>query len=149
MPALDGGDDFVGIGGPCEGFWGAWFVSVRKRLIAAWGSTTDRKTPRFNRRLESLAKKPSTALSHEQDVGVKCLSIAGCQRSQRRRTVCFDQRERCTRYPFVHKALLRGTAFQTPCWIQAGLVKSYPSQTTSPAFDFQPVYRSCRAQIGY
>jgi hypothetical protein len=29
------------------------------------------KTPRFTRRRVSLAKKPSTALSHEQDVGVK------------------------------------------------------------------------------
>ena len=34
-------------------------------------STTDRKTPRFSRCLESLAKKPSTALSHEHEVGVK------------------------------------------------------------------------------
>jgi hypothetical protein len=30
--------------------------------MAAWRSATDRKTPRFNRRLASLAKKPSTAL---------------------------------------------------------------------------------------
>ena len=39
--------------------------SATKRLMAAWRSTTDRKTPRFSRRLVSLAKKPSTALSHE------------------------------------------------------------------------------------
>ena len=31
----------------------------------------DRKTPRFRRRLVRLAKKPSTALSHEAEVGVK------------------------------------------------------------------------------
>ena len=39
--------------------------------MAAWRSTTDRKTPRFKRRLDSLAKKPSTALSQEAEVGVK------------------------------------------------------------------------------
>ena len=42
-----------------------------KRLMVAWRSTTDRKTPRFNRRFASLAKNPSTALSHEHEVGVK------------------------------------------------------------------------------
>ena len=31
----------------------------------------ERKTPRFSRRLVSLAKKPSTALSQEHEVGVK------------------------------------------------------------------------------
>jgi hypothetical protein len=31
----------------------------------------DRKTPRFSRRLDSLAKKPSTAVSHEHEGGVK------------------------------------------------------------------------------
>lgn len=31
----------------------------------------ERKTPRLSRRLESLAKKPSTAFSQEQDVGTK------------------------------------------------------------------------------
>jgi hypothetical protein len=39
--------------------------------MAAWRSTTHRKTPRLSRRLASLAKNPSTALSHEQEVGVK------------------------------------------------------------------------------
>src|SRR5215207_4211655 len=39
--------------------------------MAAWRSTTDRKTPRFRRRLVSVAKKVSTALSQEQEVGVK------------------------------------------------------------------------------
>jgi hypothetical protein len=46
-----------------KGFGSALF-SVRKRLMAAWRSTTERKTPRFKRRLDSLAEKPSTALSH-------------------------------------------------------------------------------------
>src|SRR3954451_7030875 len=35
----------------------------------AWRSTTDRKTPRFKRRLVSVAKKVSTALSQEHEVG--------------------------------------------------------------------------------
>ena len=50
---------------------GSWFISATKRLMVAWRSTTHRKTPRFSRRLASLAKNPSTALSHEQEVGVK------------------------------------------------------------------------------
>jgi hypothetical protein len=50
---------------------GSWFISATKRLMVAWRSTTHRKTSRFSRRLASLAKNPSTALSHEQEVGVK------------------------------------------------------------------------------
>ena len=53
-----------------KGF-GSALVSATKRLMAAWRSTTEWKTPRFNRRRLSLAKKPSTALSHEHEVGVK------------------------------------------------------------------------------
>ena len=53
-----------------KGF-GLSLVSARKRLMAAWRSTTDRKTPRFNRRLAGLAKKPSTALGQEHEVGTK------------------------------------------------------------------------------
>jgi hypothetical protein len=37
---------------------GSWFISATKRLMAAWRSTTHRKTPRFSRRLASLAKEP-------------------------------------------------------------------------------------------
>jgi hypothetical protein len=39
--------------------------------MAACGSTTDWKTPRLRRRLVRVAKKPSTALSQEAEVGVK------------------------------------------------------------------------------
>jgi hypothetical protein len=39
--------------------------------MAAWRSETDRKTPRLRRRLVSLPKKPSTALSQDAEVGVK------------------------------------------------------------------------------
>ena len=50
---------------------GVWLCSAMKRLMVAWRSTTERNTPRFKRRLASLAKKPSTALSQEAEVGVK------------------------------------------------------------------------------
>ena len=43
--------------------------SLMKRLMVAWKSTTDWKTPFFRRRRVSLAKKPSAAFSHELDVG--------------------------------------------------------------------------------
>ena len=39
--------------------------------MAAWRSTSELKTPRFRRRRVSVAKKVSTALSQEQEVGVK------------------------------------------------------------------------------
>src|SRR5512144_1997264 len=50
---------------------GSSLVWSMKRLMAAWRSATERNTPRLSRRLESLAKKPSTAFSQEQEVGVK------------------------------------------------------------------------------
>src|SRR5580700_10870221 len=50
---------------------GSELVSSTNRLIAAWRSATDRNTPRLGRRLVSLAKKPSTALSQDAEVGVK------------------------------------------------------------------------------
>ena len=45
-PRSDGGDDSVGSAVHVKGF-GPAFVSARKRLMAAWRSTTD--TPRSNR----------------------------------------------------------------------------------------------------
>ena len=45
--------------------------------MAAWRSTTERNTPRLSRRLVSLAKKLSTALSQEDEVGVKWKVEAG------------------------------------------------------------------------
>ncbi len=50
---------------------GLSLVSARKRLMAAWRSTTPLKTPYLSRCRVSLAKRLSTALSHEADVGVK------------------------------------------------------------------------------
>ena len=54
-----------------KGFGLAALYSRMKRLMAAWRSTTEWKTPFLSRRRVSLAKKPSTALSHEHEVGVK------------------------------------------------------------------------------
>src|SRR3954469_10738233 len=45
--------------------------SAMKRLIAAWSSVTEQNTPCLSLLRERLAKKPSTALSHELEVGVK------------------------------------------------------------------------------
>ena len=52
--------------------------------MAAWRSTTDRKTPRFNRRLVRVAKKVSTAFSQEHEVGVKWKVKRGWRASQER-----------------------------------------------------------------
>jgi hypothetical protein len=46
-------------------------VSARYRLMAAWRSTMPLKTPRLSRCRVNLAKKPSTALSQDAEVGVK------------------------------------------------------------------------------
>jgi hypothetical protein len=67
---------------------GSLFVSATNRLIAAWRSTTERKPPRFSRRLASLAKNPSTALSHEHEVGVTWKVKRGCRSSYRRSFGC-------------------------------------------------------------
>src|ERR1700680_5204942 len=63
-----------------KGF-GSALCSTTKRLMVACKSTTDMKTPRFNRRFVSLAKKPSTALSQDAEVGVKWKDQRGCRRS--------------------------------------------------------------------
>src|ERR1700736_4530528 len=57
---------------------GSELVSARKRVMAALRSATDRNTPRRRRRRVSLAKKPSTALSQDAEVGVKWNVQRGC-----------------------------------------------------------------------
>ena len=52
-----------------KGF-GASLVSLKKRFMAAWSSTIEPNAPRLRRRRVSFAKNPSTALSHEAEVGV-------------------------------------------------------------------------------
>lgn len=70
-----------------KGF-GFALVSVTKRLMAACRSTTDQKTPRLRRRRLSLAKKPSTAFSHEALVGVRWKTNRGCRSSHARTFGC-------------------------------------------------------------
>jgi hypothetical protein len=53
-----------------KGF-GLWLYSARYRLIAAWRSTIEWKTPRRIRWRVILEKKFSTALSQDAEVGVK------------------------------------------------------------------------------
>jgi hypothetical protein len=67
---FDGGDDFVGIGGPDEGL-GSSLVSRRKRLIGAWSSTIESNARRLKAswsaklRLRRLPELPKMAqLSH-------------------------------------------------------------------------------------
>jgi hypothetical protein len=62
---------------------GFWFGVVfgDETIDGSCKSTTDTKTPRFNRRFVSLAKKPSTALNHDAEVGVKWKVQRGCRAS--------------------------------------------------------------------
>jgi hypothetical protein len=62
--------------------------TVIGRLMAAWRSATDRNTPRLRRRLVRMAKKPSTALSHEAEVGVKWNVHRGWRANHRRTVGC-------------------------------------------------------------
>ena len=50
---------------------GLRLCSPTYRLMAACRSTSERKTPRYNRRRMRVAKKVSTAVAQEQEVGVK------------------------------------------------------------------------------
>ena len=57
--------------------------------LAACRSVTDRNTPRLRLRLVRMAKKPSTALSQEDEVGVKWKVQRGWRASHwRRRDAC-------------------------------------------------------------
>jgi hypothetical protein len=50
---------------------GCWLISARKRLMAAWSSTIEVKTPRLSLCRVRLANRPSAAYAQEQEVGVK------------------------------------------------------------------------------
>ena len=71
MPPPDGGDDPIGVGGPLEGL-GVGGVVLGDEAVDG-GLEVDERVERaaLQPAPESLAKKPSTALSQEQDVGVK------------------------------------------------------------------------------
>jgi hypothetical protein len=72
VPAFDGDDDLIGIGGPHERF--GIVVGLGNEALDGGMEIDERSkgavVPRFSRRLVSLAKKPSTALSQEADFGV-------------------------------------------------------------------------------
>jgi hypothetical protein len=70
LPRLIATRTSSGLAVQTKGF-GSVLVSVTKRAMAALRSSTDRNTPRLRRRLASFTKKPSTALSHDAEVGVK------------------------------------------------------------------------------
>ena len=57
FPRLTAASTRFGSAVQTKGF-GVELVSARKRLIATWRSTRERKTPRLRRRLVSLAKEP-------------------------------------------------------------------------------------------
>ena len=70
MPAPDGGDDFVGIGGPSEGL--RLVVVFFEEAVDGGLEVDDRaEHTAFQPPFGEFAKNPLTALSHEQDVGVK------------------------------------------------------------------------------
>ena len=64
--------------------FGLALFSATKRLMAALRSSTDRKTPRWRRWRVSLAKKVSTALGQDAEVGVKWQVQQGCRANQAR-----------------------------------------------------------------
>ncbi len=68
VPALDDGDDLVGTGGP--GKWLGLIVGLGEEAIDRGLEFDDRpKHAAPEARLLSFAKKPSTAFSHEHEVG--------------------------------------------------------------------------------
>ena len=69
-PSFDSSDDFIRAGGPGKRF--GIFVGFGDEAIDG-GLEIDESVEdaAFERRLASLAKKPSTALSQEEEVGVK------------------------------------------------------------------------------
>ena len=66
---------------PCEGL--RFGVGLGEEAVDGGLEVDDEgKTPRFKRRLDSLAKKPSTALSQQHEVGVKWTTTRSCRSSQ-------------------------------------------------------------------
>jgi hypothetical protein len=87
FPAFDSGEDAVGICGPDEGFWfgiGFQDEAVDGGLEIADGSEDAANEPP----LVSLAKKVSTALSQDAEVGVKWKVQRGCRASHSRTLGC-------------------------------------------------------------
>src|SRR4029077_16150993 len=87
FPRLTAARTRLGAAGQTRGL-GCAVVSDTKRLMASCRSTTDWKTPRLSRWRVSLAKKPSTALSQDAEVGVKWKVQRGSRASHRRTRGC-------------------------------------------------------------
>lgn len=87
MPTFDRCNDLVWICPPDEGLW-FLVMLFDEALMIARRSTTDWKTPYFGRRRVRFVKKPSMALSHEQDVGTKWNVQRGSLASQARTFGC-------------------------------------------------------------
>ncbi len=70
FPTVDLSDDLIRVCGPDERFW--VLIVLDEEPVDGGLEIDDRmETPRFRRCFVSLAKKPSTALSQEAEVGVK------------------------------------------------------------------------------
>jgi hypothetical protein len=70
VPSVNLGDDVVGIGGPDERL-GAVVALVEVAVDRGLEVDQEWKVPRCRRRRVSVAKKVSTALIQEHEVGVK------------------------------------------------------------------------------
>jgi hypothetical protein len=69
IPAPHGSDDVVGIGSPDE--WGGVVIGLGEEALDGGVEIDERaEHAALARRVVSLAKKPSTALSQEADFGV-------------------------------------------------------------------------------
>jgi hypothetical protein len=70
VPSLDGGDDFVGVLSPGKGLWVCIGV-VEEAVDGIFEFLEGAEPAALEALLVSFAKKLSTALSQEADVGVK------------------------------------------------------------------------------
>ena len=70
-PSVSCGDDLIGVVFPDEEFWVCVIVFVDKAVDGGLKVDEGLEEPYLGLRRVSLAKKPSTALSHEHEVGVK------------------------------------------------------------------------------
>jgi hypothetical protein len=86
-PALDSGDDAARFGGPDEGL--GIIVGLGDEAMDGGLEVVDgTKDAALEPALTELAKKVSTALSQEQDLGVKWKVQRGCRASQASTTGC-------------------------------------------------------------
>lgn len=66
VPASDGGDDFIGIGGPDEGLWA--FVVLGKEAVDGGLKIDERVEDAFESAVGEPGEEASTALSQEQEL---------------------------------------------------------------------------------